>query len=745
MKRVLGMLMLMLLGLVAGSAWAQPGVGVYGDPSASGMGWDARLPPNVKRIDGFTLDIQAEHTLLVGYHPVRLTARSTSKFSADRTVEVHFQPIDGNSNAGPIGRIRSLVVCTIEMPQGATSASKDVYLPHYTYDPVYTVRVIERGRVLPGYELTLGAPQRMVAVSTMKNRIGVLLPHEAGQQNATQPWQRTPDPQALLQALRPTAWMQPGYGMQLGYGSQANYGPQRNFGPQAIDGNIALPGTGISGPGLPWDAHQQALLAAFPQVGCVLPESRLWDNWLGYESLDILLLPLPMLQRLSETEPAKAAAIRHFAAAGGTLWLYGAEDEAAVDKVFRTAADVDRRRERELWQKEKLLLPTGTRIKPYAAGRLVCISDDYPFPGTVADWEKLLAANQAGAVTTVRRGVDPAFGDSRFWNWVLPNVARPPVYAFLTLLGFFTLGVGPLAYRFSTKLNRVYLMLLAAPVLAVFTTVLMIGYGLLSDGLGYQARVREVTWVDSASGTGLRWARSTYFAGIRPADGLQFDAHAAVYPYPQQILKRGRISEDELAAGKILVSDQQQQFVYGFLPSRQQRQFVTFTPQDKLGGVRLAAAQQDSAGTTRQVRNRFAFDLRSLYLRDLQGEYWYVEQIDALQTADAVRVEAIEAAKRLREIYADHALELPVGFQRPRRGAVSSDFDLVGQASLGLTQPYRSMNDGLVEHHLRALLQIGGELPQGEFVALGEVTPDVLARKGAKLSDSIHFCIGTWQ
>ncbi|QEG41491.1 hypothetical protein [Roseimaritima ulvae] len=734
----------LLVVCLAGIAEAQPAApGVLADPWANQVGWQARLPPNSKRIDGFTLDIHAEQTLLVGYHPIRLTAHSTSKFPGDRTIEVHFQPLDGNFNSGPIGRIRSLIVCTLEMPQGATSVSKDVYLPHYNYDPTYTVRVIERGRVLPGYELTLGAPQRMAPYSTLQNRIGVLLPREAFAQVQSLAWQRTPDPTALLQALGTRSRMPLSSGLQWGGGPQPGFSLQPGFTVQAAGGNLIGTGDVALNPGPQWDRNQQKMLAAFPRIACVLPEQQLWDNWLAYESLDILLLPLPMLQRLSETDPKKATAIRHFAAAGGTLWLYGAEDEAAVDKVFKTAEDVGRRREREIWQKEKLLLPTGTRLKPYAAGRLVCIADEYPFPGKVADWKSLLGANERASIATVRRGVDPAFGDARFWNWVLPNVARPPVYAFLTLLGIFTISVGPVAYRFSSKLNRVYLMLLAAPVMAVLTTVLMIGYGLLSDGLGYQARIREVTWVDSASGTGLRWARSTYFAGIRPSDGLQFDADTAVYPYPQQQSQRNRIPKDETTAGKIVLSDQHQQLAYGFLPSRQQRQFVTFTPRDQLGGMTMAALDDDNP-TTRQIRNRFDFTLRSLFLRDLQGDYWFVDQVDAFQTANAVRMDRLESGKQLRKMYSDHALELPVGFPRPGR-ETRNNFDLVWQAANGLSQPYRSMHDGMVEHHLRALLQIGGELPMGEFVALGDVTPDVLAREGADVSDSVHFCIGTWQ
>ncbi len=726
MKRVLGMML--LLWVTAGAGAAQPMPRGYGDPWASGVVWDAKLPPNVKRIDGFTLDIQADHTLLVGYHPVRLTAYSTSTFSADRTVEVHFQPLEGNGNAGPIGRIRSTIVCTLEMPLGATSVTKHIYLPHYTYDPVYTVRVLERGALLPGYELTLGASQRTVPLSTVQHRIGVLLPREVGIDPPAKSWHRTPDPSSLLMAVHSPNWLRRSFVVPAGSGPQIDYGEG-----DALVGSLPQP-----------DIHQARWRAAFPQVGCVLQENELWDNWLGYESLDILLLPLPMLQRLADTEPGKAAAIRHFAAAGGTLWLYAAESEAAIDEVFQTAPDIERRRERHIWREENLLLPTGTRMKTYAAGRLVCIADDYPFPGPVDFWESLLEANQRASITTVRRGVDPAFGDSRFWNWVLPNVAKPPVYPFLTLLGLFTLSVGPVAYRISSKLKRVYLMLLAAPVMAAITTLLMIGYGLLSDGLGYQARIREVTWVDSASGTGVRWTRSTYFAGVRPADGLQFAAQTAVYPYPQQLIERGQLAEEETAAGKIVLGDQQQ-FVYGFLPSRQQRQFVTFTPQDQLGGLRLVAASDDSPDATRQLRNGFRFGLRDLYLRDLQGEYWHVKQVDALQTAAAVRVTDLEAAQALRVLYADHALGVPAGMQRPRRSSPRTDLDLVGQAVLGLPQPYRSMNEGLVEHQLRSLLQIGGELPEGEFVGLADVTPDVLAREGAKLSDSIHFCMGTWQ
>ncbi|WP_153555606.1 hypothetical protein [Roseimaritima sediminicola] len=730
--------------------------------------WNVQLPTDARRIDGFTLACHTETPLGTGYQPVRLTARAPGRFAADRRLEVHFLPVTNRRDN--TGVVRSRITCALELEQGKSSVSKDVYLPLYSLDSLYTIRVTERGRPLPGYQATVGIEGFNPGYGWMGNRVGVLLPREAiqgadqadqadqqdggeteggeteggktdGDETATLPWQRVPELDRLINFLG---------------GSRNVAAPGRRGGIQSwADLHLQFLGANSGEHSLAdWSpAQQELLLSGFPLLGCVLHEDQLWDNWLGYESLSVLMMPLPMLERLQAQQPAQAAAIRDFAAAGGTLYLYAVDDAEHVHRVLGTraldsaAADSVLARAR----RDRRLFSTGAGaadffLHPYVAGMLVCVQDPYPFPGTGSHWNAVTTANLSSSRALVRRGVDPAYGDIRFWQWVLPNVAKPPVYAFLTLLGMFTVVVGPVAYRITSKLKRLYLMLLVAPVFAVLTTLLMLGYGVLSDGIGYQTRVREVTWVDTTSGAGLRWTRATYFAGIRPADGLRFDGQTAVYPYPQPDLDASGPSETQTFAGRIVLEDDTQQLAYGFLPSRQQRQFIGFRPKADLGGIQVAGPRPDDA-QQRDVRNDFDFALRTLLFRDVQGRYWLVEKIAAGQKASGRRLADLEAARMLRETYSEYVLEYPVGFDRPRnrRRWGNSEMDLVSEATLTLPQPYRGHTEGVVEQRLRAMLQVDGQIPHGHYFALADVTRDVLALDARIQEDSVHFCFGRWE
>jgi len=686
--------------------------------------WETQLPSDTTLLDGFTLDVRAENTLVVGYHPVQLTATANGVFPADRRLEILFEPVGQDANSWDYaGRVRSVISCPLQLTQGVSSTTTQVYLPHYSNHPSYRIRVLDNGRPLDGYETTVGGLWVDVPLSVVPHRIGVLLPDEVRTGKQTAEWHQTPQATNLVRATTQRSLV-------------------RNImALNTVGGNLGL------------DPNLQALRNAWPMIGSFLHEDQLWDSWLGYESLDILLLPLPMLDRLRQTAPRQATAIRQFAAAGGTLWLYGASDPDAVAKVLGidppTPAEQQALRmqlQREISPQALAAVDDQVWVQDYVAGRLVCFRDAYPFPGNVPDWETILKFHPAGSSTTVRRGVDPTFGDSRFWNWVMPGVAKPPVYPFLTLLGLFAFCVGPVAYHISNRLGRVYLMLLAAPVLAMVTTLLMAGYGLISDGLGSKARVREVTWVDSASSRGLRWTRATYFTGIQPAGGIGFPEQTAVYPYPQDQIDRVRVTGQDSAAGKIVLNEDEQRLMYGFMPSRQQRQFVTFTPQDNLGGIEVSPVGGTPQAVSRSLRNKFAFPIRTLLLRDQQGKYWYGAQVAAGEQIDVVPYADEAASKILRRQYSDYLPSPPIGFQRRSLTAASrrQSVDLVRDAVQQLPQDFRTMTEGIVEHRLRTMMQLEADLPRGQFIALADVTPDAVALPEAKLSDSVHFCMGTW-
>lgn len=391
------------------------------------------------------------------------------------------------------------------------------------------------------------------------------------------------------------------------------------------------------------------------------------------------------------------------------------------------------------------------RSVPIGLGSVLCCNRDDSFPGSFEQWQTMLLASGAGTSVVLRRGFDPVMGDSRFWNWTIRGVAQPPIYAFLSLIALFMLLVGPIAYWKLRSIGRSYLMFLVAPLLAMLATAALVVYGLVADGLGTKARVREVTWLCDADGNAARYCRSTYFTGLRPVEGLRFPPEAIVEPYradtPAAWRQRGN-NEPEQAVGTIRLEPDAIRLSSDFFPSRQQRQFVAFQPVEKIGGLRLRLPQGASTPEAELI-SELKLDLNDLIVRDAAGEYWSADRIEAGRTLKPIKLTETEAAKKLGEIYARQTLAPPPLMVRatPTTSGISPD-DMTAQ--LVTCYPYRAsvptaragMPEADIEWWLREHLQTATRIPRESFIALADVTEDCVAAPGSKLVDSIHYVIG---
>jgi hypothetical protein len=333
-------------------------------------------------------------------------------------------------------------------------------------------------------------------------------------------------------------------------------------------------------------------------------------------------------------------------------------------------------------------------------------------------------------------------GDQRFSRWLIPGVAEPPVYTFIGLLTAFVVLVGPVAYRRTTRYGRGYLMFAIAPLLALMTTLAMFGYGIVADGFDTTARIRQLTWVDGRSGDAGERIRATYFAGVAPREGIRFDGAAEVIGYPESTGKSW--SElNEVAggvSGRVVVTDRWQRFDRTFLPSRQQRQFVTHLPRLGLGAVSLKPSAEDQG---RDLHSSLDFDLARVVARDADGRYWTSDALPGGVTRPARLLPPPEAAKALATIY---GLQRPISAVREaRRGSRYGNQirDLIASINRSLGSGGEAITDGLFEAWLVGQLQIKGELPPQWFVATAAVDPQIVAVEGAELVESIRYVYGT--
>lgn len=352
----------------------------------------------------------------------------------------------------------------------------------------------------------------------------------------------------------------------------------------------------------------------------------------------------------------------------------------------------------------------------------------------------------------LQRGVDPLMGDSRSRRWLIPGISEPPVYTFMGILTLFVLLVGPVAYRWTTLGHRSHLMFLIAPALALITTATMFAYSIISDGFGTIVRVRQLTWIDGASGDAVERTRSTLFSGISPRDGLQFstDAEVMIYPSGGQLDWKDLSSDASEARLRSRIEDNVQNFGSSVLPSRTQTQFVSHRVRRNLGAITIAGLlpldSDDQAADDESVTfsSSLSFELRDLVARSHDGRYWSIDKLGAGDSVAATWIEkGDDSSKLLGNLYNRYRLVGAVSQTSGgrRRGQVIRD--LILYMNRQVSPNGTVVTDGTFERWLNESLFIKGDLPPGMFVAISSPSSDVVPVNQAEQVESIRYVMGT--
>lgn len=417
--------------------------------------------------------------------------------------------------------------------------------------------------------------------------------------------------------------------------------------------------------------------------------------------------------------------------------------EAIMELLRRTEQCLQRYIDIPRWTTKQW--QSQVQMEAVGAGMLITMrrSDSYEVPSPV-HWRIAAKAIGYRASPTVRRGVDPMLGHRRFAEWLIPGVAQPPVYTFIGLLTGFVILVGPVAYRKTAKAGRTYLMFAIAPTLALVTTVAMFSYGIVSDGFGTMVRIRQLTWVDGKSGDAGERIRSTYFAGLRPSRGLRFAGNAELTFYPettgQSWHDASKMTPETL--GQIRVEPDAQILGQGFLPSRQQRQFVVHQPRTTIGTLQLTTDRK--AISPAEVTNHFGFELKEAVVRDSAGKYWSFGDLVSGESDACKPLSATDASKELGRLYRKYwplTSEVREASRSTRRNS-SQIYDVVIDTNRRLDRNL-SVPDGTFEYWLEHHLRTVGEIPREHFVAIAEVTDDAVALEETELVASVRYVFGT--
>ena len=719
----------------------------------------ASLPLMKNKARGFTVEIAAAGDGRSGYMPVVVHVLSTSKFAADRNLLVRFKPVELGQSPPQTG-----ITCDlpIRAPQGARDVRLTLQLPKWAVGTGFQVQVFEEGVELEDYT----------------QEVGALL------QRHNQP------PTQLLQSEGSLSWLVvEGQSQQIGM----------------ADLTLA---THRTNSWLPTTSTNRSLRNRIPFLLVPAESTRiefLADDWRHYQAFDGVVIERGSLDELAAKNPGAFQALRDWIMSGGTLVVTGIDDSvqqtlgalnfkwrpeymepgmisrATATCQIRTRGLLNEYKQERTRVQAEINAPQrtrrfGTMVPPQTdpkaqleslnqeikaienapdrddriwsqsvlGGRVVGVPGDEPI--TVMEWSIIAELFGYRKSAMLRRGVDPMMGDIRVNRWLIPGVAQPPVYTFIGLLAVFVILVGPIAYRKTTKIGRSYLMFAIAPVLALLTTTAMFTYGVLADGFGTVTRIRQLTWVDGQSGDGFERSRSTYFAGLRPSEGLRFAGDAEVIGYPdhdgeswEELNKRNFAIQ-----GKVSVTEDAQVFDNSFLPSRTQCQFIVHQPRHQIGKLTFTPKSSvDIESPNATVASSFGFPLRNVVLRDQLGEYWTAELVGAGKTVDVEKVEPNDASKIMGDLYNANR---PIAQLRRTRHHSSYDRrirDLLTALNRTVDDSDAIVTDGIFETHLQKKLQLNTNLPIGWFIAESDVSEDLVAVEGAELVESSRYIYGT--
>ena len=266
-------------------------------------------------------------------------------------------------------------------------------------------------------------------------------------------------------------------------------------------------------------------------------------EWWHYLSASFWIVSGQTLEELSQ-EPEKADALRDYIAAGGTLIVFGAENNEDLVSQF-----IDK----ELsWNKLKLPLeflfsstnnqsePVPTELPPNSAQRFAdkIKETGYQLGKVLVIGSSLKEAPDGLLIQRLQNlttdGLPSRTNSDGNWFWANLNrdVGKPPVWIFVGLVGLFGCLIGPGLLYLTGRIGRRSLMLFFVPALSLLATASIVGYGILHEGFEAHVRVTSVTTYDADTGRGFSWSRQNYFSGLPPRQGLVFDDSTYVRDVP---------------------------------------------------------------------------------------------------------------------------------------------------------------------------------------------------------------------
>jgi len=682
---------------------------------------------------GYVLRVVSGWPIGQGYRPIRVELTASAPPTDDQSFEIEIDVRD-------VSYRRSITTtATVVIPAGSRSGATVISMPQIGLWYQAMVRVYESGRHL----------DKLDASVTSNNPWGY--------QNVLLPSFLCVSDGMIDTTLIPEA-------LQINQNNGSGYGVYANLQMNTINGR----------PQYPTDLFTQ------------MNAAELSDRWIDYTSVDVICMHVDELAKLAKNRPAALKAICDAVSAGGNLWIWGAgpnwerlpeiekltqlwgpqaEDwydpdplhlNRGLDAGFVSNRSVDYSAGGMPVEQVETVPPDNSlkkvpapavapfRLRNAQLGRALVFSGERPLGANPAPAEDVAnwtwAMNSTGSerlISKKRQGASTSDDNPDFWKLMIPGVGRAPVTAFRVLITIFVVAIGPVNYLVLRRKRKLHLLLAVVPITAIAVTLGLFAYALFTDGLHVRVRPRSFTSIDQSRQHAASWARTTYYAGLSPSGGLQFEDDTMIMPIEPSAGPSGAGSR------RLIWEGDRQRFANGWLASRTPTQYLSMRSRPSTNGLRI---KPSPSGETPSITNGLGTEILHLVICDEQGRLFTAGETERGAECKLQPIDANADLAEIKQYLASRAPQMMPDMQLTDLSYSRGGF--VSYAYYNQSNFSPQQQEGLLE---KSLTQVGAwlngpiALPKRHYIAIVEQSPEVdYGIDSPQQEMPVHVVHGEW-
>ena len=727
----------------------------------AGTGMVVRTPPpNIRNTTGIELEIDTQWVDASGYRVVRVHVSTATGAASptDREVTVELSPSNYGMDEGDFTARQTIV-----LPAGVATVSEQMLVPQNE----------------PWHEIS-------TRVDLDGNRSELLSTRVNVNSTTGNEWSEAVPAILVIDDDAPRLLDRYAQLIRFNRNSRAFEPQKKLYNVRALE--MLVNRNRYNGGGYPQPRDMETLrrVANTPRLE-LIPPADMPERWIGLSCFDLVIISHDNLTAMSSEHPTQFSALTDWTATGGNLLVFGLGNnyqqlnsaEALLSIAPRTKGDnfesagwmlAERRHYNNaaLRTYENLEgygqwygtdegeepvenLPVhvdkafGTTNspkflkRPLGLGLVVAMATDDPFSNsTSTEWSWVM--NSVGESRTMwyrRHGLSLRRKNNEYWDFLVPNTGKAPVFVFCALITLFAVIIGPVNYFILARQRRLYMLLITIPGGAAIVTLCLILYAIVADGLGTQVRVRSYTLLDQTTGRAVDWSRQSYYSGMAPSRGMTFPTDTAVYTveqFPHHEDDHGFRRKKRLE----WTQEQGQNLRKGYLTSRVTSQFITLRTANSTAGVKL-----DQRDSPQSVRNQLGSDIELILVCDSQGKLFVATEVPAEEKGSLEPADVVDVRTQFQRIFAESRPGRPQGLDPDQ----FEDWNMRrwygwNMIDNGLADP--RLATGRMEDRLRWVQNVQPkDIPKATYIAVVKSGPETpLGVRSRESKGSLHVVEG---